>query len=313
MTNQPSVSIVIIAMNDESYIGYAVESALKQDYPNKEIHVQIGAASRDRTVDIVKGYGVSYAIEPDTGVPDGANKGIEKTTGELVVFIGGDDALLPGAVTRLVEEWARHPGAAMIYGEVQIIDATGRPYAFPRSGEFDLGRMFKINYIPAQAVMVTRHALLEVGMWRTSIMNADWDLWIRIGARHPAVYVPARLAEYRVHTGSASLNNLERCGWSTREMADDLLEDPAVRSRLGAEADRARAAAYMVAATWFFRAGRFAAAWKTVRDAVRSSPSVLLTRKAFALIFGVLIGPRLYEKFCARGAGIESGSAGTTA
>jgi glycosyltransferase involved in cell wall biosynthesis len=306
--SEPSVSIVIIAMNDERYIGYAIESAQKQDYANKEIHVQIGAASRDRTADIVREYGVSYAVEPDTGVPDGANKGIAKTTGELVVFIGGDDALLPGAVSRLVEEWKRYPDAAMVYGEVQLIDGEGRAYAFPRSGAFDLRRMFETNYIPAQAVMVTRQALLEVEMWRTSIMNADWDLWIRIGARHSAVYVPARLAEYRVHTGSASLNNLERCGWSTREMADDLLRDPAIRRRLGRDVGRARAAAYLVAATWFVRARNYRAALESVRGALVASPLSLFSRKALAVLWGLMIGGRLYDRFCTRGARIPAAS-----
>src|SRR5579884_3828166 len=251
----PRVSVVLAAMNDEPFIAETLRSIAAQAYPALEIHVQVHAASKDRTAEIARSLGAQVAVEPDAGVPDAFNKGLAQTTGEILIFLGGDDPLLPGAIQSLVEALVQQPDAAFAYGDISYIDSTGRPYTTLRGRPFDIDAMFWGNFVPTQAVAIRRNALHAVGGYRTGIINADWDLWIRLGSRFSSVYVPRLLARYRVHDGSLTVNNPAKMAASMRFVAETLLSDPVIISKLKSGTRRARAGAYFLATPMSVLAG----------------------------------------------------------
>ncbi|WP_298751674.1 glycosyltransferase family 2 protein [uncultured Arcobacter sp.] len=92
MTNI-KVSVVTVTYNAERYLNKTIKSIIEQDYPNIE-YIIIDGASSDNSVDTIKEYkeNISYWIsEPDFGIYDAMNKGIEKATGEWILFMNAGD------------------------------------------------------------------------------------------------------------------------------------------------------------------------------------------------------------------------------
>ena len=91
----PKVTIVTVVYNliengREQYFRQCLESVHKQLYQNIE-HIVIDGASNDGTIDLLEEYNkkgwIKYYSEPDTGIYDAMNKGIEKATGKYIVFL----------------------------------------------------------------------------------------------------------------------------------------------------------------------------------------------------------------------------------
>lgn len=107
----PKVSIVIPMYGVEEYIGNCLHSVTLQDYPYVEALV-INDCSRDRSLEIantvIDAYEgpIEFRIlhhEQNQGLSGARNTGIKASTGEYIYFLDGDDELLPGAITALVD------------------------------------------------------------------------------------------------------------------------------------------------------------------------------------------------------------------
>lgn len=110
----PKISIVTISYNSEKTIEDTILSVISQDYPNKE-YIIIDGASTDNTLNIIAKYkaNISKVIsEKDDGISDAFNKGISNSTGDIICLINSDDRLLPGALSKVAQEF---DGKADIY------------------------------------------------------------------------------------------------------------------------------------------------------------------------------------------------------
>lgn len=106
--NKKRVSIIIPVYNLEKYIGRCVGSLLKQTYTNYEI-LLIDNGSLDKSksiidklakenIDIVKAYHIKK-----NGVSNARNYGIVHSTGELLIFVDGDDYVIEDYIRILAE------------------------------------------------------------------------------------------------------------------------------------------------------------------------------------------------------------------
>ena len=94
MNNMPKVTIVMISYNIVTEVESTIKSIINQTYPNIE-YLVIDGGSTDGTVDIIKKYQdniTSWTSEPDKGLYDAMNKGIERATGEWIIFMNGGDS-----------------------------------------------------------------------------------------------------------------------------------------------------------------------------------------------------------------------------
>ena len=89
----PTVSIVTVVRNDVENIERTMLSVLNQTYPHVE-YVIIDGGSTDGTVDVIKKYANRLAFwvsEPDRGIFQAMNKGIDHVTGEWINFMNSGD------------------------------------------------------------------------------------------------------------------------------------------------------------------------------------------------------------------------------
>jgi glycosyltransferase involved in cell wall biosynthesis len=105
--NKPKISIVTVTYNAEQYIEKTIKSIIEQDYLNLE-YIIIDGASSDSTTDIIKKYEkyISYWIsEPDSGIYDAMNKGIDKANGDWIQFLNAGDTLVSSNTLLEVSEF----------------------------------------------------------------------------------------------------------------------------------------------------------------------------------------------------------------
>jgi len=205
------LSLVTPTFRQAATIRETIESVLAQDHADLDYWV-IDAGSDDGTVDILRSYEKDprfhWISEPDAGQSDAINKGLALCTGKIFNWINSDDYLLPGALTRMVEMFERHPEAHIVSG---------------RTAEFRGSPPEIFNHVELQ-LRATAEQTITVGVycqpstfWRTDIFRAlggvdpalhcvmDWDLWVRYLARYGQGHIlrmPDVLAHYRHHAAA---------------------------------------------------------------------------------------------------------------
>lgn len=98
--NKPKITVVTVCYNAVKEIERTMLSVLNQTYPNVE-YIIIDGKSTDGTVDVIKKYAdrLAYFVsEPDKGIYDAMNKGIEHASGEWINFLNAGDVYCSSSV-----------------------------------------------------------------------------------------------------------------------------------------------------------------------------------------------------------------------
>ena len=186
--DRPLVSVIVPSFNQGRFIEETITSALAQDYRPLEVLVLDGG-STDGTLSVLEGYSGASELkvwsEPDDGVVDAVNKGLQKACGEILAIQSSDDVYVPGAIAAAVDALHAHPEAGMVFGDVEHIDdlsrVTGRDVLTAFSLAEYLGRL---TYIPQPSAFFRAAVSRSVGGWRAEVSYAaDADFWIRIALR----------------------------------------------------------------------------------------------------------------------------------
>lgn len=129
-TARPLVSVITIVRNGEREIRRTIESVLQQSYAPIE-YIVIDGNSRDSTVSILGEYDEKidyWQSEPDTGISDAFNKGIQAARGEVAGIINCGDRYDPGAVQQVVEAFLENPEVGVVCGVLQFWKGADRAY-----------------------------------------------------------------------------------------------------------------------------------------------------------------------------------------
>ena len=91
MDKYPMVSVIIPTYNREGQVGKAIDSALNQTYPNKEIIV-VDDGSTDDTSNLMRKYpDVRYIVQEHGGQAAARNNGLRNAAGTLITSLDSDD------------------------------------------------------------------------------------------------------------------------------------------------------------------------------------------------------------------------------
>lgn len=175
------VTIITVTFNCEQILEETIKSCISQDYSNKE-YIIIDGASTDGTIKIIKKYAsyISYwKSEPDKGIYDAMNKGIEHSTGDWIIFMNaGDFFAAPNVLSRIFNNQKSLDSIGVIWGQNNTItnngifkDECNMPFWKQKSKYKNMG----FNH---QSVLVNLHILQKEKLYfdLSYKMTADYNM-----------------------------------------------------------------------------------------------------------------------------------------
>lgn len=200
----PRISIVTPSYNQAKFLPRTLASVLDQGYPRLE-YVVMDGASTDGSVAVLEEFRDRLAhceSAPDGGQADAVDRGLAKTSGEIMAYLNSDDLLLPGALHYVGEYFRSHPEVDAVYGHRILIDDDDLEIGRWVLPAHDDGVLSWADYVP-QETLFWRRELWERAGGRMDVsfrFALDWDLLLRFrdaGAR--IVRLPRFLGAFRIH------------------------------------------------------------------------------------------------------------------
>ena len=206
------VSIITVTYNNAATLADTIESVYQQTYQDIEYWI-IDGASNDSTLDIIhenverfQGR-LHYISEPDKGIFDAMNKGIERCHGDIIGTLNADDYFTSDNIIEEVVKTFSKKDVDVVYGDIHFIhadspDKTVRYYSSALFRPFWL----RFGFMPAHpSLYVRREVYQEVGPYSLDFTIAsDFDMMIRIFRSRKRRYAYLRKDFVTMRTGGVS-------------------------------------------------------------------------------------------------------------
>lgn len=209
----PLFSIVIATYNQEGFVRAAIESALSQEYPSKEVIV-VDDGSPDGTAAVVSTFGdsiINASLAVNGGALAARNHGATLAKGEYLVFLDGDDVLMPWALqvyARLIT--SRRPKiifgrCTKCYGDIPTETATEPPSEVQFVEYANFFAKDRPCVFNTSTLIVDRATFWSAGGWTPSIFYQDiQDLLTKLAISGTTILVLAPdTVWYRMHSTNA--------------------------------------------------------------------------------------------------------------
>jgi glycosyltransferase involved in cell wall biosynthesis len=218
LMGKPAVSVIIPCYNQGQFLETAIDSALAQNYGDLEVIV-INDGSTDETEQVAGRYKgdprVRLIKQENAGLPAARNRGIQESNGQFLNFLDSDDWLDPNIIRSLVSVLEKNPDVGFAYCDAQVVAAEGSSednFSVGKARQIVNGDIFNSlvlgGYFPCHTVLIRKSVLDKIGYFDETLGgNADYYLWLRAAAHgFRALYLDEKLAHYRRHVGSMSLD-----------------------------------------------------------------------------------------------------------
>ena len=166
------VSILIPCFNAERWVAQAIESALSQTWPEKEV-ILVDDGSADASLTIIKTFGdrIRWVSGPNRGSNVARNRLLEIARGDWLQYLDADDYLLPDKIERQLEFLAAHPDTDVVFGPVTMEHFDGKDSQrelLPIPKPHDLWILLARWYLPQTgAALWRKQAIIDVGGWKS--------------------------------------------------------------------------------------------------------------------------------------------------
>lgn len=212
------ISIITVAFDSELYIADALRSVDQQSWQERE-HWVVDGASNDATLDVVGGHARLWrhvVSEPDDGIYDAMNKGVDLARGDVVGFLNSDDFFASSTALEKVAAVFADPEVQACWGDLCYVKQhqPSKIVRYWRSSSFVTGS-FARGWCPPHPTFFVRREILErFGAFDLNFpIAADMELMARLIEVHRirSVYIPHVLVHMRMGgTTNRSVRNIWR-------------------------------------------------------------------------------------------------------
>ena len=228
---RPFWSVMIPTYNCADLLRRTLKSVLEQDPGPEQMQIEVidDYSTKDDPEAVVNEMGkgrASFFRQPqNVGPQANFTTCIQRSRGQWVHILHGDDMVLPGYYQRLREAAEKEPSIGAAFCRYVLIDEYDdwqslSPLESRTPGilqEDYLERLILTNHIMFPAISVKRSVYEKLGGFHPNLFHsADWDMWVRIFVNYPIWYEPELLALYRWHASSDS-SRLIRTGANTAD------------------------------------------------------------------------------------------------
>ena len=183
------ISIITVCYNASATLLDAVQSVLSQKPRNSDgfslEYIIVDGASTDNSLDLLKPYQneISNIIsEPDNGLYDAMNKGIQAATGDVVGILNADDVYAHQHVLSDIAEAFTTQGIEGVYGDLNYVNPNDLSEVVRvwRSGSYSRGK-FKWGWMPPHpALFCKKECYSKWGLFDVTLKSAaDYELMLR--------------------------------------------------------------------------------------------------------------------------------------
>ena len=196
----PLVTIITVVRNGEQTLEETIINVINQTYKNME-YIIIDGNSTDGTLNIIKKHEekIDYWIsEPDKGIYNAMNKGIDLATGEWINFMNSGDEFYSEATLEEIFLKENNHDSEIIYGDTLLV----YDYASCIKKAEPLVKMLCYMPFTHQASFVKTQLLKAVKFNETYIISADYNFFycIYLG-KHIYFYTGIIIAKYNAEHG----------------------------------------------------------------------------------------------------------------
>jgi GT2 family glycosyltransferase/Flp pilus assembly protein TadD len=211
----PLVSVIIPTLNRPAMLDEAIQSVLRQTFPDFEIIV-INDAGVD-VGNVIEKYNPKRQIiylqhNSNRGMAAARNTGIKVARGKYIAYLDDDDVYYPDHLETLInflessEYKVAYTDAFRAFQTFQngqyITIKKDVPYSF----DFDYERILKENFIPVLCIIHEKSCLDSVGMFDETLRaHEDWDLWMRMSRLFKFAHIKKVTCEFSWRQDGSSM------------------------------------------------------------------------------------------------------------
>ena len=211
----PKVSCVLPVYNGLPYLTGAVESVLKQDFPDFELlliddgstdgsgEVCAQLAARDSRVQVIN--------QANAGIVASLNRGVARAEGEYIARMDADDLCRPDRFSRQVAFLNANVDVVAVGTRQAIIDSDGRILHYTRGNRWRDALTFPAGGIAlCHPSVMFRRAIFKRTRGYSEEFHAaeDYALWFEMARFGRVCEMSEYLLDYRVHSNNTSLVKL---------------------------------------------------------------------------------------------------------
>ena len=191
-----AISIITVVKNNKEFIEDAIKSVLLQTYPAIE-YIIIDGASTDGTLGLIEKLASQnindkkisrWISEPDDGIYDAMNKGINFSTGDIIGFLHSDDMFAGDNVIEKIAGKFNLPDVNAVYSDLVYVTKgdNNKVLRYWKAGNFSLNSL-KFGWMPPHPTFFVRKSLYQkYGLFDTGLKIAsDYDMILRLLNNNP--------------------------------------------------------------------------------------------------------------------------------
>lgn len=211
------ISVITATFNSGATVRDTIESVITQTYQDWELIIKDGG-SKDATLEICRELGAQAAgrmkilSNPDKGIYDAMNQGIEAATGDVIGLLNSDDFYTSGDVLSIISEaFEKDKTLDAVYGDIHYVHDTdlSKCVRYYSSAGFKREKMMH-GWMPAHPSFYCRRKVYQkYGLFDTSFkVAADFEQLLRL------IYINNIKTQYikkdfvTMRTGGASTNGI---------------------------------------------------------------------------------------------------------
>lgn len=204
------ISIITISYNSVNTISdtlKSIESQLMQDFE----YIIVDGGSTDGTLEIINNCSrVDKLIsEPDNGIYDAFNKGINNSTGDIIGFLNSDDVFYDQNSLKIIND-SFDENIDCVFGDLVYKNSRGRVTRIWKGSPFKKGS-FKSSWMPAHPTFYCKKENYKKnGLYNDDyIIAGDFELMLRFFEKYDikSKYIPKTLVNMR--TGGISNQSIK--------------------------------------------------------------------------------------------------------
>lgn len=211
------LSIIIPCYNYARYLTAAVDSVLKQDYPDYEL-ILIDDGSSDESWQIMQAYASKdphvriHKNETNLGIFKSNDLGSKLAQGKYLHFFSADDLYHPKCLSKVMQLFHENPYLGLVCTDIgyfhdnsqtltekKLLDACRKPRVFSKNEIIPLFQTTRF-WIPGLTCIVNREILKKYGHLDPHLENiSDWFCFHKIALFEGVGYIPETLISMRLH------------------------------------------------------------------------------------------------------------------